>query len=155
MGEFPLHGGLAMADVPETEVDLKETDIIFDCPHCGKSLAIDYRGAGLTIQCSDCGKDVQVPIPEGMELDDIDSSEEQQEIRIMHLRKSLSEARERIRLLETAVDELTSRREELEKGRSDSMYRIGQISENMDIIEGSFKTALHAIRDIKAVCKGA
>ena len=141
-----------MANVPDN-VDIKETDIVFDCPHCSKSLAIDYRGAGLTIKCSDCENDVQVPIPDGMELEDIDSSDEQQEVKIVHLRKSLTDAQNRIRVLETAVEELTARREALEKGRSDSMYKIGQISENIDIIESSFKTALHAIKDVKSACK--
>jgi len=142
-----------MADLAAENADIKETDIIFDCPHCGKSLAIDYRGAGLTIKCSDCQNDVQVPIPDGMELEDIDSSDEQQEVRIMHLRKSLNDAQNRIRVLEEALEELTSRRESLEKGRSDSMYKLGQIAENIDIIENSFKTALHAIKDVKASCK--
>jgi predicted nucleic acid-binding Zn-ribbon protein len=88
-----------------------------------------------------------------MELEDIDSSDEQQEVRIMHLRKSLTDAQNRIIFLEEAIEELTSRREALEKGRSDSMYKLGQISENVDIIENSFKAALHAIKDVKAVCK--
>jgi predicted nucleic acid-binding Zn-ribbon protein len=135
------------------ESEIKETDIVFDCPYCSKSLAIDYRGAGLTIQCSDCHRDIQVPIPEGMELEDIDSSDEQQEVRIMHLRKSLSDAHSRIRELETALDEMASRRDALEKSRSESMYRIGQISENIDIIESAFRSALHAIKDVKAFCK--
>lgn len=142
-----------MSEETEVDADIKETDIIFDCPFCGKSLAIDYRGAGLIIQCSDCGRDVQVPIPEGMELDDIDSTSEQQEVRIIHLRKSLAEARERISQLEDAVEELTARREALEKGRSESMLRMGQISENAEIIESSFKTALHAIKEVKLACR--
>ena len=54
------------------EVDIRDTDIVFDCPHCGKNLVIDYRGAGLQIRCSECGEDVLVPIPEGMELNDLD-----------------------------------------------------------------------------------
>lgn len=52
--------------------EIRDTDIVFDCPYCGKSLVIDYRGAGLQIPCSDCGKSVLVPIPEGMELNDLD-----------------------------------------------------------------------------------
>jgi predicted nucleic acid-binding Zn-ribbon protein len=143
------------AELTETTdtAEIKETDIVFDCPHCGKSLAIDYRGAGLTIECSDCHREIQVPIPEGMELEDIDSSSEQQEVRIMHLRKSLSDAHSRIRELENALDEMSSRRDALEKSRSESMYRIGQISENIEIIESSFRSSLHAIKDVKAYCK--
>ena len=54
------------------DVEIRDTDIVFDCPHCGKNLVIDYRGAGLQINCSECGEPVLVPIPEGMELNDLD-----------------------------------------------------------------------------------
>ena len=56
----------------QENAEISDTDIVFDCPHCGKNLVIDYRGAGLQISCSDCGKDVLVPIPDGMELGDLD-----------------------------------------------------------------------------------
>jgi len=52
--------------------EIRDTDIAFDCPHCGKNLVIDYRGAGLQINCSACGESVLVPIPDGMELADLD-----------------------------------------------------------------------------------
>jgi transcription elongation factor Elf1 len=52
--------------------DIRDTDIVFDCPHCGCNLAIDYRGAGLQINCSQCNKSVLVPIPDGMQLTDLD-----------------------------------------------------------------------------------
>lgn len=67
-----------MAEETKEEVEfrddpeIRETDIAFDCPHCGKGLVIDYRGAGLQIDCSGCGESVLVPIPEGMELRDLD-----------------------------------------------------------------------------------
>ena len=54
------------------EADIRDTDIVFDCPHCGKNLVIDYRGAGLQINCSECGETVLVPIPDGMERRDLD-----------------------------------------------------------------------------------
>ena len=64
------------ADVPVREntedAEIRDTDIVFDCPHCGKSLVIDYRGAGLQITCSECGESVLVPIPDGMEIADLD-----------------------------------------------------------------------------------
>ena len=63
-------------EVPPTQnaddAEIRDTDIVFDCPHCGKSLVIDYRGAGLQINCSECGESVLVPIPDGMELTDLD-----------------------------------------------------------------------------------
>ena len=54
------------------DAEIRDTDIVFDCPHCGKNLVIDYRGAGLQIRCSECGEPVLVPIPDGMELNDLD-----------------------------------------------------------------------------------
>jgi len=44
--------------------EIEESDIIFDCPQCAKSLAIDERGSGLMITCPDCGTRIQVPYPE-------------------------------------------------------------------------------------------
>ena len=35
-------------DVQDADAaEIRDTDIQFDCPQCGKSLVIDYRGAGL------------------------------------------------------------------------------------------------------------
>ena len=56
----------------EEGAEILDTDIVFDCPHCGKNLVIDYRGAGLQIRCSECGETVLVPIPDGMDLADLD-----------------------------------------------------------------------------------
>jgi len=38
-------------------------DILFTCPHCSKSLAIDDKGAGLTINCPDCQNPTTIPQP--------------------------------------------------------------------------------------------
>src|SRR5690348_12911887 len=38
-------------------------DIIFDCPHCQQSLEAPPEGAGLTIACPKCSKDVVIPDP--------------------------------------------------------------------------------------------
>ena len=39
-------------------------DIRFWCPHCGKKLGVDEKGAGLTISCPDCHKSLQIPSAE-------------------------------------------------------------------------------------------
>lgn len=90
----------------EEQGSIRSTDIVFDCPHCGKSHAIDYRGAGLTIACVDCGNDVEVPIPEGMDIDDFDRSAEEQELRVVMLRKALTAAEARIAVLERELQAL-------------------------------------------------
>ena len=65
--------GSAVEDgTEENGTIIRDTDIVFDCPHCGHNLAIDYRGAGLQINCVRCGESVLVPIPDGMKIDDLD-----------------------------------------------------------------------------------
>lgn len=135
---------------PKDPGDIKDTDIIFDCPYCSKSLAIDYRGAGLTIKCSDCGSDVQVPIPEGMELNDIDSSDEEQEIRIMHLRRSLAAAETRIKSLETALEKCSSERKSVEKTKSDTVYRQKEASKKLTKVQNELKTVTKNLDDLAA-----
>ncbi len=52
--------------------EVRDTDINFDCPHCGANQVIDYRGAGLEVRCTSCGEKILVPIPDGMLLSDLD-----------------------------------------------------------------------------------
>ncbi len=40
---------------------LPESDLIFDCPACLKSLAVDQRATGHTVQCPLCRAEVKVP----------------------------------------------------------------------------------------------
>ena len=117
------------------------TDIVFDCPYCSKSLAIDYHGAGLVIPCTDCGKDVEVPIPEGMEVSDIDSSEEEQEVRILNLRKSLAAAEKRISDLENQIEELTRRHQRLE----DAHEQVGGRFASIIMQVGNVRRALQEV----------
>jgi len=50
-----------VADSTEEATNITDSDIVFDCPHCGKSLAIEERGAGMMIVCPDCQERIQVP----------------------------------------------------------------------------------------------
>ena len=82
--------------------EIRDTDIVFDCPHCSKTLVIDYRGAGLQISCSECGEDVLVPIPDGMELADLDMDPGE-------ILKQLFATRRNYQKAETQVQELKAR----------------------------------------------
>jgi chaperonin cofactor prefoldin len=139
--------------IHDSDIDIKETDIIFDCPHCAKSLAIDYRGAGLTIKCSDCGGDVQVPIPDGMELDDLDRPLEDQELQIIQLRRSLQKAQDRIAELESSIEDLMERRDVLERDRSEHTLKMGSLLEKTGVIETALKDITKALDAVSALCR--
>ena len=106
-GEVPL--------VDDEGHPISESDIVFECPHCGHSLVIDYRGAGLIINCTECGEQVEVPIPEGMQLEDLDQSPEDQEAQIGNLRRMLAKAENRAAGL---VTELATAKEERAKAET-------------------------------------
>jgi transcription elongation factor Elf1 len=130
-----------MPDVMDDSQEIKASDVIFDCPHCGKSLAIDYRGAGLSIPCTDCGRIVDVPIPEGMEITDIDSSDEDKEMRMLSLRKSLAAAESRIVNLELRLDSVYSEKAALSNG--DERYK-DQLSVILKAVE-RMRRSLHQV----------
>ena len=79
---------------------IRDTDIVFDCPHCGHNLAIDYRGAGLQINCVKCGESVLVPIPDGMKIDDLDLDPGELHKQLFAARRNLHKAEERVNELE-------------------------------------------------------
>jgi|GEM_PF-1149775 len=91
--------------------EVPETDITFECPHCGKGLSIDPRGAGLVISCALCGQPVTVPIPEGMEIDDFDATPEELSIQLLSARQHLAKTQARIAVVEQDLEELQVFRE--------------------------------------------
>jgi len=150
-----------MAGETNEASDIRDTDIVFECPHCGKSLAIDPRGAGLTIACPDCGNQIQVPIPEGMEIADIDSSSEEQEIRIIHMREIIAEHQTRIAALEQHVQDLEARRDVLERLRTEDIVRFDVLGKEMEIVQRSLRrieevlaSASEAIRKTESKAAG-
>ncbi|MGQ9661450.1 MAG: hypothetical protein ACUVWX_03820 [Kiritimatiellia bacterium] len=138
---------------PDDSAEIKETDIVFDCPYCGKSLAIDYRGAGLTIQCTDCGRNVVVPIPEGMELADLDGSDEDREIQILNLRRSLVTAENKIIELESQIKGLAERCDALEKSHSRNQEKFAVILEKVAVIQRAQTEIFRALELISDVAR--
>jgi transcription elongation factor Elf1 len=123
-----------MVELYRDAEEIKETDIVFDCPNCGKSLAIDYRGAGLTIPCTDCGQYVDVPIPEGMEVTDIDSSDEEQEMQILNLRRSLGAAEEQIAQMAQRIEQIETTNRQLSSSEADSDQQFAYILGHVEIM---------------------
>ncbi|MBQ6009711.1 MAG: hypothetical protein IJL17_14325 [Kiritimatiellae bacterium] len=105
---------LADADAEEEAgTIIRDTDIVFDCPHCGHNLAIDYRGAGLQIECVNCGESVLVPIPDGMKIDDLDIEPGEILKQLFAARRNLQRAEGRIEELELELRGVTMRRDTL------------------------------------------
>ena len=115
---------------------ISESDIVFNCSHCGHSLVIDYRGAGLVINCTECGEAVEVPIPEGMQLDDLDQSPAEQEAQIGILRTKLAKAEERIGGL---VSELAAMKEERARAESEREILESRLEEARAALEKFMK----------------
>lgn len=134
-----------MADGNHGGTEIKETDIVFNCPHCGKSLAIDYKGAGLMIPCTDCGQQISVPIPDGMELSDLDSSKEEQELRMLNLRRSLDSAENRIATLEAELNRVRAERDIVRRTSTDEMFQSAEVLEKIGIMQKAVKELQQAL----------
>ena len=101
-------------DAEEEGAIIQDTDIVFDCPHCGHNLAIDYRGAGLQINCVNCGESVLVPIPDGMKIDDLDIEPGEILKQLFATRRNLQKAELRADTLESRLTEQVELREAAE-----------------------------------------
>jgi hypothetical protein len=107
--------------------EVRVTDIVFDCPHCRHNLAIDYRGAGLQINCVACSKPVLVPIPDGMKIDDLDLSAGELLTQLFQTRRMLLKSEQRIAELEETLSSIKMRRTELEKSRMTTLHRCAEV----------------------------
>jgi transcription elongation factor Elf1 len=144
----------AVGAVPGDVLDdgeIDDNDIVFDCPHCGHGLVINYRGAGLIINCAECNQPVQVPIPDGMELADLDQEPEELQNQIRNLRRALYKAEERGRELEDVVNSLKERRTLLEKERVSQLHRLAEIRsafEHVQRLHGEIGTVFNRILEM-------
>lgn len=140
--DFGESGGMEDAGT-----EIRETDIVFDCPHCGHNLAIDYRGAGLQINCVNCGESVLVPIPGGMHIDDLDMEPgeilkqlfaarrtmQRDELRLAAMETELETMREEVARCSEAMDGISARLQEVlelcYRQQSDGMKIIAALQE--------------------------
>jgi len=111
----------------EGDDEIKATDIVFDCPNCHHSLAIDNRGAGLQIECVECGAAVLVPIPEGMKIDDLDLTSGELLTQLSQTRRMMLKSEQHIAELEETLVSVKSRRTELEKSRMNTLHRCAEM----------------------------
>jgi ribosomal protein S27E len=112
----------------EVSEEIKSTDIVFACPACGHNLAIDYRGAGLQINCTQCGMPTLVPIPGGMEVSDLDIPSGELLVQLFQTRTMMHKRDQQIAELTQIVESLKTRRSELERNRLNSLHRYAEMS---------------------------
>ena len=111
-----------------SEDEIRPTDIVFNCPHCDHGLCIDFRGAGLLTNCTECSKEVLVPIPEGMNIGDLDLTTDQTLGQLFYTRRALARAEQRIAELEEVVSSLKDRRSSMEKSRMTTLHHCAELS---------------------------
>jgi ribosomal protein S27E len=126
-------------DMEQDEVseEIKSTDIVFACPACGHNLAIDYRGAGLQINCTQCGMPTLVPIPGGMEVSDLDIPSGELLVQLFQTRTMMHKRDQQIAELTQVVESLKARRSELERSRLNSLHRYAELSHMCQAINRS------------------
>ena len=108
--------------------EIHADDILFECGNCGKSLVIDRQGAGLIIRCPDCNVDLQVPIPDDVDLAEIDKSitadltgiTQTSAPDVLNLDDLPPELQEKVRNLALEAQELQARRAHLERMRANT-----------------------------------
>lgn len=108
-----------MTDQISVSANVQAGDIVFNCPRCTKSLAIDPRAAGFTITCPDCGTEVDVPA----------STE------------NLAEN------LEETVHALRSRLQSLEHRYALDRERLGKLSQEVQLIQAALDRTVSILQD--------
>lgn len=111
-----------------SETEIRPTDIVFNCPHCGHGLCIDFRGAGLLTSCTECAKEVLVPIPEGMDVGDLDLNADQTLGQLFYTRRALARTEQRVAELEEIVSSLKDRRSNMEKTRMTTLHHCAELT---------------------------
>ncbi len=134
----------------EEDADIMPTDIVFDCPECGHQLAVDYRAAGLQVPCSVCGAIIQVPIPDSMQLDDLDTDPGEMLQQLLQTRRALVKAREAVQAAGEKVAELTEQLAEYRKTLLAVRARIETLQEAADLATATRKDVLELIASTAA-----
>ena len=135
-----------MADEIKLNTSIQSSDIVFDCPNCGKSLAIDERGAGMAITCPDCQNNIQVPYPESAEVEAAEASLDEQ---TQLLREQLATAQGRASELAGELEAAHAKIERLEKTQSDLQAHLEQISTEWGVVQNALDRVMALMQDLR------
>jgi len=150
-----------MSQAPTQIIDtseVREGDILFDCPYCGKNLAIEAAGAGLMVPCVGCGKPVQVPIPDATTPEapvaavprPVVLEGEDPRDTIRQLDEALAIANQQIDRLTAEKESLQERRAFLEQIRVTGAARLERIAAELATLQDALDRALVLLAEIRA-----
>jgi phage FluMu protein Com len=136
------------AEAGEEELKLNTSiqpnDIVFDCPHCGKSLAIDGDGAGMAITCPDCQNVIQVPYPDTLAAE---TAADATQMQLLH--EQLNAAQNRVAELSAELNVATMKIEHLEKSQSDLKTHLEQMSTEWGVIQNALDRVMALMQEIR------
>jgi hypothetical protein len=115
------------------DVEIMPTDIVFDCPNCNHNLVVDYRAAGLQVPCSQCGTIIQVPIPDGMHIEDLDCDPGELLQQLLQTRRMLVKAEAAAQQLGEKIVEMTQQVAEYRKALLAVKVRSETMQEAFDL----------------------
>lgn len=138
--------------------DIREGDILFDCPHCGKNMAIEAAGAGLMVRCANCGKPIQIPIPDNQTPmapvatapAALPGDDESPQAVIRQLDAALAMANQQIDRLLAEKEALQERRAFLEQMRIANVTRFEQIALELGAVQDALDRALVLLAEVRA-----
>ncbi len=138
--------------------DIREGDILFDCPHCGKNMAIEAAGAGLMVRCANCGQPIQVPIPNHHTPEapvatapaDVPVDDGSPQAVIRQLDAALAMANQQIDRLLAEKEALQERRAFLEQMRIANVTRFEHIALELGAVQDALDRALVLLAEVRA-----
>ena len=138
-----------MSEIAESvtgEAGIRETDVVFACPYCEKSMVIDQQASGLMVTCPDCKEEVIVPRVSQIQPDHggIQLTPDQ---RIESLTHALQASHEDIRRLSTHLQEVSKRRKVLEQLRTGNIRRMEQVAAELTVIQTSIDRLASILQD--------
>lgn len=134
---------ITMNTLDDTEI--LPTDIVFDCPHCGHNLVVDYRAAGLQVPCPSCGTIIQAPIPDGMHLEDLDTDPGELLQQLLQTRRMLVKAESAAQQMGQKVVEMTEQIADMRKALLAVKARIETLQEAARITTETHEDMLRLI----------
>lgn len=125
--------------------EIREGDIVFECPHCGKSLVVEAAGAGLEVPCTDCGQTVIVPLPGAEEVLTPDEAEEA----IARLDEALTSSTDQLEALRRENEVLGERRAYLEHMVAQQEERFSKVAEMLGDLQARLDELTNLVADAR------